>query len=119
MRCDREYLNDIVEAVDAVSRFVQETTSEEFPGNLLVPSAIAVKLTNIGEAAACISDDLRKRHPEVDWSAAIEVGTAVLERYYDVDWHKIWSVATTDAPVLREQVARILAEEFSDSGTDD
>lgn len=116
IRSEQLYLRDIVEAVDAISKFVRETTAEDFPANLLIRSAVAVKLTNIGEAATCISDDLRKRHPEVGWSAAIEVGTAVLERYYDVDWDRVWQMATVNAPILNEQVARILAQEYP--GTD-
>lgn len=114
-RSEKLYLMDIVEAVDAISKFIGEMAAEEFTRNVLVRSAVAVKLTNIAEAAACVSDGLRNRHPEVGWSAAVEVGTAVLERYYDVDWGAVYDTATRNAPILKEQIARILEEEFPNS----
>lgn len=118
MRSERLYLNDIVEAADAIGRFVRETSAEEFPGSKLVRSAVVMKLMIIGEAAACVSADLRDRHPEVGWSAATELRDVLVERYYAIDWDAVWNAATQSVPLLREQVAQILGDEFPDKETD-
>jgi hypothetical protein len=33
-----------------------------------------------------------------------------------VSWETVWNTATQDVPILREQIAAILAAEFSEEG---
>jgi len=118
MRSEKLYLMDIMEAVDAITAFMQDATADEFSNDKVLRSAVALKLTNIAEAATCISACLRERHPQVDWSAVIALGNAVLERYYDVDWDAVWRWVTLDGPVFGELVACVVRSEFSNEGTD-
>jgi uncharacterized protein with HEPN domain len=65
MRSDALYLADIVQAADAIARFVEGMDEPRFVGDDLVRSAVLHKLTVIGEAAARVSGDLRQSHPDV------------------------------------------------------
>lgn len=107
-----------MEAVDVITAFMQDATAAEFSNDKVLRSAVALKLTNIAEAAVSVSADLRERHSEVFWAEAIALGNALLERYYDVDWDAVWRWATLDAPVFGELVACIVRSEFSEAETD-
>jgi len=53
MRSERLYLSDIVEAADAIERFLRDLPDEEsFYADELRQSAVLQKLTIMGEAAA-------------------------------------------------------------------
>lgn len=53
MRSERLYLSDIVEAADAIERFLRDLPDEEsFYADELHQSAVLQKLTIMGEAAA-------------------------------------------------------------------
>jgi len=77
MRRDDLYLNDIIEAADHIAAFLAEPDFEAFLNSELVRSAVVQKLAVIGEAAAGISDKLRKRHPQTPWpQIAFVTGTS-------------------------------------------
>jgi uncharacterized protein with HEPN domain len=38
--------------------------------------------------------------------------------YFDLDWQILWDAAIDDIPVLRGQVLKILATEFSETESD-
>ena len=67
MRHEILYLNDIVEAADHIAQFIAGVDSQAFQGSELLRSAVAQKLSIIGEAAAHLPEDLTTRHPEVPW----------------------------------------------------
>jgi hypothetical protein len=52
MRPEKLYLVDILEAADAIQRFIESTNEEEFLRNELRQSGVLQKLIVIGEAAA-------------------------------------------------------------------
>ena len=108
MRPERLYLLDIVEAADAVARFISSVTRDSFEGDDLVRSAVLHKLTLIGEAAARLPDDLKSRHPEVPWPEVVAFRNIAVHKYFAVDWSIVWNAATTDAPQLRLLVAAIV-----------
>jgi uncharacterized protein with HEPN domain len=63
MRREVLYLTDIVEAADAIARFMGGLSRDEFLHDELRQSAILQKLMVIGEAAAHLSPEFRAAHP--------------------------------------------------------
>jgi uncharacterized protein with HEPN domain len=55
MRHDDLYLADIIEAAEAIEKFLHGVKREDFTGNDLLRSAILQKLSIIGEAAARVA----------------------------------------------------------------
>jgi uncharacterized protein with HEPN domain len=112
MRPEELYLVDIVEAADAVARFVAGVSSTDFLKDELRQSAVLQKLTLIGEAAARLPDAIQNRCPDIEWYAIVGFRNIAIHEYFAVDWSIAWVAATHDAPLLRGQVADILAAEF-------
>ena len=115
MRSEKLYLSDILEAAQAIERFLKGHDFDEFEHNEMLNSAVLQKLTVIGEAAARLSVEFRDRHPEVAWPQAMGLRNVAVHAYFSVDWGTIWITAIQDVPALRSQVAAILADEFPPS----
>lgn len=62
---EKLYLQDIIESVDAIERFLKNVSKDDFLENQLVQSAVLQKLAVLGEASARISDELKNRYPNI------------------------------------------------------
>lgn len=117
MRREELYLADIVEAADAVARFLRNVDREGFIQDEILRSAVLHKLMIIGEAAARLSRQFRQRHLEIEWADVIAFRNIVVHAYFAVEWETVWVTATQDVPELRHEVAAILTREFSEAST--
>ena len=114
MRPEVLYLTDIVEAADAILRFIEGVQRQDFYGDEMRQSAVLQKLTVIGEAAARLPVTFRKQHPEIEWADIAGFRNIAVHEYFAVSWPIVWVTATQDVPELRRKVARILAEEYAE-----
>lgn len=112
MRPERLYLQDMVEAADAVAGFLAGHARAAFEGDDLLRSAVLHKLMLIGEAAARLPAEFKSEHPDVPWADVVGFRNIAVHEYFAVDWIIVWNAATSDAPQLRQSVAAILEREF-------
>ncbi len=118
MRRDQLYLSDIIEAADHVDAFLESLDFEGFLKSELVRSAVAQKLSIIGEAAARVSEELRNRYPHIPWPQITAFRNILIHAYFGIDWNEVWKSARVDCPTLRGQVTGIMAKEFDGSAGD-
>jgi uncharacterized protein with HEPN domain len=109
MRSDRLYLEDIVQACDAVLAFVHGRDEAAFSNDDLVRSAVLFKLIVIGEATGKVSASLRASHPNIPWLDIVSFRNFAVHTYFGVDWSIVWTTAAEDVPVLRREIATVLA----------
>jgi uncharacterized protein with HEPN domain len=112
MRDEGLYLQDIVDSADEIKEFLGGASKDEFTQNSLLRSAVLQKLMVIGEAAARVSRELRDRHPEIQWPRIVAFRNVAAHAYFAVDWNLVWRAAAVEAPMLRDQVAKILSAEY-------
>ena len=112
MRREELYLTDMVEAAEAIEQFISGWDRDSFIDNDVVRSAVLQKLTIIGEAAARLPKKFRSRHPEVEWDDIIAFRNIAVHAYFAVAWPIVWVTANQEVPVLKNQIAKILATEF-------
>lgn len=113
MRREILYLTDIVEASSHVETFIAGIDFEQFQQSELIRSAVVQKLTILGEAAGRLSPAVRSRAPEVPWPQIVAFRNILIHAYFGIDWNEVWISAKERCPVLRGQIARLLAEESS------
>lgn len=111
MRDESLYLNDIVEAADHIAEFIGGADFEAFQKSEILRSAVVQKLSIIGEAAARVSEEVKTRHPCVPWPQIIAFRNILIHAYFGIDWDVVWRAARNRCPVLREQIAGIIAAE--------
>ncbi len=112
MRPEELYLVDIVEAADAVARFVAGREAADFLKDELRQSAVLQKLTLIGEAAVRLPEAIQNRYPDIEWYAIVGFRNIAIHEYFHVNWEIVWTTAIQDVPLLRQQVAAILARDY-------
>jgi uncharacterized protein with HEPN domain len=108
VRLDPERLLDIVEAIEAIERYVPQGKAD-FDANELVRVWCLRHIAIIGEAAANISSKTRDRAPTVPWKQIIGSNTLV-HAYFDVDWNEVWNVIERDLQPLKTGVQRLLEQ---------
>jgi uncharacterized protein with HEPN domain len=113
MRREELYLTDIIEAADAIQRFVRNVDQNTFLKDELLQSAALQKLMIIGEAASRLPKEFRERHSEIEWEDIIGFRNITVHAYFAVEWSIVWVAATQEAPELRRKVAEILAKGYS------
>jgi uncharacterized protein with HEPN domain len=112
MRSDELYLVDILDACNAIGEFIAQVSPVQFEGNDLVRSAVLQKLIMIGEAARRVSQELRDRHADVPWPDIVAFRNIAVHEYFSVDWQIVWTAATSNVTTLKEQITRMLSQEF-------
>lgn len=114
MRPEKLYLTDIVEAAQSIARFVRGESFDEFEQNEMMNSAVLQKLTVIGEAASRLPKEFTNRFPEIPWVDIIAFRNIAVHEYFAIRWDIVWTAATEEVPLLKEQIEKILREEFSE-----
>lgn len=112
MRTDELFLSDMIEACDAIMAFLGDQDREDFLTNDLVQSAVLYQFVIVGEAANRVAVELRDRHPAIAWRSAVGLRDYAAHGYFAIVLPRIWETAKQDVPLLRWQIAEVLATEF-------
>lgn len=111
MRSDQLYLKNILDAVEAIERFVATADEQRFLADELIQSAVLQKLSVIGEAAARLSDETRTQSPEIPWKEIIGFRNIAVHAYFSVDWRIVFITVCDDLPLLKQTLTVQLGRE--------
>ena len=73
MRDYQFYLNDIIQAINSIEKFVEMIDFESFQQDDKTSSAVVRKFEIIGEATKNIPPDMRKSYPHVPWKEMTKI----------------------------------------------
>jgi uncharacterized protein with HEPN domain len=109
MRDDREWLLDILEAIERIEKY-SSRGKEAFEEDELIQNWIVHQLQIIGEALRSISEDFRLEHNDIPWKETIGMRNILVHRYFDLDTDLVWKAVMSDIPKLKEKVRSSLEE---------
>lgn len=112
MRDEKVYLQDIIEAINAIEVFLTDVKEEDFNISDLLQSAVMYKLSIIGEASTHISAELRNRYRQIEWKEIIGFRNFAIHVYFSINQKIVWITATKDTALLKKQISEILENEF-------
>ena len=109
MRADRDYLEDILEAIRRIYSYVAGG-KQFFLASEMVQDAVLRNFEVIGEASRNIDETLRNAHPEVPWRQIAAFRNFLIHAYWGVRLERVWQIIETDLPPLKPQMEAILRQ---------
>lgn len=102
------FLQDIVDAIDAITDFLGNMRYEEFLEDGKTHSAIVWKIQVIGEATKNVPRTIRQRYPAVPWKEMAGMRDRIAHSYFGIDYEIVWNVIKDRLPEIKPQIQSIL-----------
>lgn len=110
------YMEDIVDAMTKIERYIEEVDFAGFTQNEMIVDAVIRNLEIIGEAARNIDEDIRDNYPEIPWRRIIGLRNIVIHGYFGVDLENIWKIITENIPETQPAIRRVLDDIRQEEG---
>ena len=105
-------LGHILEASGWALSITEGGTRQTLDDDLQVFLALSKAIEIIGEAANRVSDYTQNEAPEIPWRRIIGMRNHLAHQYDDINSDTLWEVATIHLIALRENIRRILPDDF-------
>lgn len=89
----RDALEAIRLNIEAIRGFISGVSAESFEADLLRLYATTRALEIISEASRRLPEDLRARHPDIDWRSIRDAGNVYRHTYARVVAARVWDTA--------------------------
>ena len=96
----RRWLTDIQYHIGMAQGFAAGTNYETFKDDSLRLYAVARCLEIISEASRRLPDELKARHPSLEWRDMAAAGNIYRHEYEDVAAGRVWRTLTVSLPLL-------------------
>jgi uncharacterized protein with HEPN domain len=104
------YLEDILGAIEKIEEYSKDVSFVELNENQLLLDAILYNLQIIGEAAKHISDDIKKKHPDVEWRKIAGLRDIVAHEYIGISLEIVWDILQNKLPSLHSAINLVMEE---------
>lgn len=94
------YLEDILDAMGSIERFVAGMKLENFIGDDKTVSAVIRKFEIIGEATKQIPEELTQKYPKIPWKEMAGMRDRLIHFYFGVDHNLVWETSQKRIPNL-------------------
>jgi uncharacterized protein with HEPN domain len=100
----RDYLNDIINAVDDINDFCKQLSYSEFQKDKKTIYAVIRCLEVIGEAIGKIPTEIKNQHKEIPWKEISGMRNKLIHEYFGVDTETVWYTIQDDLSPLEKKV---------------
>ena len=83
---------------------------EKFCKTSIIRFASIKQIEIIGEAANCISPEIKEKYSDIPWRTIIGMRNILIHEYFGVDAKIVWDIICCDLPGLKIKIQRILEE---------
>ena len=110
MKPSTSYLEHILVETEYLLKTSQSLTLSAFLGDETLQRAYVRSLEIIGEAVKNLPDDLKARHPDLDWRRMAGTRDRLIHGYFSVDFELVWDIVQNKIPPLDAGIRRILKQ---------
>lgn len=108
MRDDRVYLSYIRQSVALVEQYTRGG-EESFSADPRTQDAVLRRMETLADAAAHLSDQVKTRHPGIDWRRVADFRNVLAHGYVEIRLDQVWHAVVHDLPMLKAAVDDELA----------
>ncbi len=106
---DKVRLQHILDAIDEIESYLVKCNFEDFINNSMMRFACIKQMEIIGEASNQISDEIKAKFSEIEWSQIIGMRNVFVHEYFGIDANLVWEIIKNDVPVLRGKISKIIS----------
>jgi uncharacterized protein with HEPN domain len=111
LKSDREYLDHIREEIDFILGSSRGLEKKSFMEDPLLKRAFVRSIEIIGEASKSISDDLKRKHPDIEWKKITGARDRLIHGYFSIDYEIVWDIVVNKIPELKTRMDAISLNE--------
>ena len=107
----RDYLQDILDAVNDIESFVDDMTYEDFIKDRKTLNAVVRSIEIIGEATKNIPKPMKAKYKELPWKQMAGMRDKLIHAYFGVDTETLWKAVKDNIPPLKTSIEKMLKEQ--------
>lgn len=96
MKDNKVYLQDILQAIDKIDKYLKDFDFDQFKQNHLHQDAVIRQLEIIGEAANRLGQEFLQQYPSFPIKEAIQMRNFLIHGYDEVNLKTVWKTIETD-----------------------
>ena len=101
-------LNDILNEIDRINKFIDKMTYDEFIQDEKTIYAVVRSFEIIGEATKNIPDDIKEIYNQVPWGKISGMRNKLIHEYFGVDLETLWNTIKNRLPEIKPPILEIL-----------
>lgn len=102
------HLGDILESCDAIIRYLEGKTLEDFQKDQLTQDGVIRRFEIIGEAAKRMPAEIRDTYPDIPWRYITGFRDVLIHDYPEIVADSVFLTAREHVPKFREQIQEVL-----------
>jgi uncharacterized protein with HEPN domain len=106
---DSLYLIHTLECIGRIERYTTEG-SAAFMDDTRTQDAVIHNLQTLAESTQHLSEELRRKYPEVEWRSIAAFRNVAVHDYLGIDLKQIWDIVSDDLPILKRQIEAIVKD---------
>ena len=106
---DKIRLQHIRDAIIEIESYSLNTDFSGFMKNSMMRFACIKQMEIIGEAGNHVSDEIKAKFSNIEWSQIIGMRNVFVHEYFGVDSKVVWEIIKVDMPGLKKKVIEILS----------
>ena len=104
----RDYLQDIINAINDIESFTVNMTFADFTKDKKTINAVVRSIEIIGEATKKIPKSLKNEYPSIPWKKMAGIRDKMIHEYFGVDLESVYKTIREDIPPLKPLIKNIL-----------
>ncbi|MGB9627709.1 MAG: DUF86 domain-containing protein [Thermodesulfobacteriota bacterium] len=104
------FLKDIIDAIEAIEKFVEGMELEAVIEDDKTSSAVIRKFEIIGEAVKNIPDSMREKYSNIPWKRMAGMRNRLIHGYFGIDYKLVWGAIKVEIPKIKPELQKILKE---------
>ena len=105
---NRVYLEHILDAITQIKTYLKDLDYKAFNNSRLIQDAVIRELEIIGEATKNLSENIRKKDPNIPWRDIAGMRDKLIHGYMGVNIDDVWKTANEEVIDLEKQLKELI-----------